>query len=66
MPPVPSVFGVRYVPKSKPKPRRDARPFTEEIPDRPKPSLVVRLGIAILGLAVVITSLMPLLSLFQR
>lgn len=38
----------------------------EEIPERPKRGLVVRIGIAIVGVAVVISSLVPLISLFDR
>lgn len=39
---------------------------SEEIPERPRRGLVVRIGITIVGLAVVISSLVPLLSLFDR
>lgn len=42
------------------------RAGSDEIPERPKRSLVVRIGIAIVGLAVVISSLVPLLSMFER
>lgn len=45
---------------------RRASAHGEEIPERPKRGMVVRIGIAILGLAVIISSLVPLLSLFDR
>ncbi|HEY9856608.1 MAG TPA: tetratricopeptide repeat protein [Stenomitos sp.] len=45
---------------------RRAKSHAEEIPERPKRGLVVRIGIAIVGLAVVISSLVPLISLFDR
>lgn len=45
---------------------RRAKAHEDEIPERPKRGLVVRIGIAIVGLAVVISSLVPLLSLFDR
>lgn len=45
---------------------RRASGQAEEIPERPKRSLVVRIGIGIVGLAVLISSLVPLLSMFER
>lgn len=45
---------------------RRAPQHVEEIPERPKRSLVVRIGITIIGLAVVISSLVPLLSMFEQ
>lgn len=42
------------------------RAGADDIPERPRRSLVVRIGIAIVGLAVVISSLVPLLSMFEQ
>jgi hypothetical protein len=44
---------------------RRAPRFEDEIPVRKTP-WVVRVGIAIVGLAVAVSSLIPLLQLFQR
>lgn len=45
---------------------RRAGGHDDEIPQRPKRSMVVRVGIAIVGLAVLISSLVPLMSMFER
>lgn len=55
--------------RPKPSPRPAPRPAAAAGDDEFRPrrtSWVTRVGIAILGLAVVISSLVPLLSLFQR
>lgn len=41
-------------------------PHADDIPERPKRSMVVRIGIGIVGMAVLISSLVPLFSMFQR
>ena len=50
---------------SKKKTRQKQHPQEWDVSEK-KTSVVVRVGIAILGLAVAISSLLPILSFFQR